>query len=476
VDDLDKIGEHELLDSSDDLRRPSVRVKFGTAGIRGVFGREVSIEETLTVCFAVNKLLGEGNFGIGYDSRSSSLVLANIASAAMNWYGSDIENYGMIPTPVLAYNIKKNQLHAGFSVTASHNPPEYAGVKVFGTDGIEFSIEEEKRLENFMDTSDIGRGLDSAIQFGTAHDVDDAIDLYCEAIMKAAPASQKKFRLLVDCANGTASNVTPKILSELGHSVVTINTHATNSFPGRMPEPSEETLGEVGEFVRESGVEFAIAHDGDADRLVIIDGKGRMVPEYMVSILVLKIVLEKTKRGTVVLSYNSSDGIERIAEEAGCKVIRSRIGKTFQELYKERGVFATEPSKIVDPKWGYWEDGIYAAILVVQYLSQHMINLEDALKELPVYYSLRKNVVVDKELDYKLLKQEIERKFSGVRHSTEEFDGIKIRFNDVDSGWLMIRISGTENKVRVYSESLDWKRAEALIDDGVSVVVSSSKG
>ena len=102
----------------------------------------------------MHALLGEGRFGLGYDSRKTSVILANVASSAMNWYGGDVEDYGMIPTPVVAFNIKNNQLHAGFSVTASHNPPEYAGVKVFGTDGIEFSLEAEQKLEELVQKSE----------------------------------------------------------------------------------------------------------------------------------------------------------------------------------------------------------------------------------------------------------------------------------------------------------------------------------
>ena len=103
------------------LAVPRIKVKFGTAGIRGVTGRKFP-KETIAVCFAVHQLLGEGKFGLGYDSRKTSVILANIASSAMNWYGSDVESYGMIPTPVLAFNIKNSKLHAGFSVTASTIP------------------------------------------------------------------------------------------------------------------------------------------------------------------------------------------------------------------------------------------------------------------------------------------------------------------------------------------------------------------
>ena len=113
-------------------------------------GKRSPLRRLLRFALLSTSLLGEGKFGLGYDSRKTSVILANVASSAMNWYGSDVESYGMIPTPVLAFNIKNSKLHAGFSVTASHNPPEYAGVKVFGTDGIEFSLEAEQKLEQLV--------------------------------------------------------------------------------------------------------------------------------------------------------------------------------------------------------------------------------------------------------------------------------------------------------------------------------------
>jgi phosphomannomutase len=355
-------------------------VKFGTAGIRGTFGQEVSMRETIAVCYAVNELLGVGRFGLGYDSRKSSYILGMIACATMNWYGSDVDNYGMIPTPVLAFNIRQNKLHAGFSVTASHNPPEFAGVKVFGTEGIEFSLEEEQKLEALIQrSSGYVRHDTETFQYGTTFENEEAIFTYCEAVLARAPPTKRKFKILVDCANGTSGNVTPKVLSELGHNVVTVNAHPSPLFPGRLPEPMVETLGEVAALSRSIGADFTIAHDGDADRLVMINGKGVIVPDYALAALILKNTIEKAKRGTVIISLNSSKALERVAVDAGCRVVWSRIGKTFQELYKRKGIYASEPSKIVDPKWGYWEDGISAGIMLTQYLSENNKSLDEAL-------------------------------------------------------------------------------------------------
>ena len=161
------------------------------------------------------------------------------------------------------------------------------------------------------------------------------------------PETKRCFKILVDCANGTSGNVTPPMLSALGHHVVTVNAHPSGSFPGRLPEPMTETLGEVSRLSAAIGADYTIAHDGDADRLVMIDERGRIVPDYALACLLLKMVLGKSKGGTVIISLNSSSALEEVAKRLGCRVQRSRLGKTFEECTRRRGAFASEPSKIV---------------------------------------------------------------------------------------------------------------------------------
>jgi phosphomannomutase len=464
-----RIGVCSTLKQQEELARPVIRVKFGTAGIRGIYGHEVSIRETLAVCFAVHRMLGQGRFGLGYDTRKTSSVLAGVACAAMNWYGSDVDDYGIIPTPVLAFNIKNNKLHAGFSVTASHNPPEYAGVKVYGTDGIEFSLEAEHKLEELIQkSSEYSKVLGDENQFGSTFENEEAIMAYSDALIKSVPSTGKKFNILVDCANGTAGNVTPRILSDLGHHVVTVNAHQSESFPGRMPEPMPETLGEVCDLVKRIGADFAIAHDGDADRLVMIDERGFAVPDYALSCLLLEIVIERGKRGTVIISINSSKALEEVALRNGCRVIYSRLGKTFEELYRRRGVYASEPSKTVDPRWGYWEDGIYAGVLVAQYLSETGKTLSEALSSVPRYWNFQKNVTSLVLLDYDEIDSKIRSTLGdGEISSVETLDGIKFYLKD--GAWIMFRSSGTERKARVYVESTNEQRARSLLQLGMNL-------
>lgn len=445
-------------------------VKFGTAGIRGVYGQDVTNREAIAVCFAVNELLGNGTFGLGYDTRHSSHIMATLANAAMNWYGSDMQNYGIIPTPVLAFTIKVRGLKAGFSVTASHNPPEYAGIKVFGNEGIEFSLEAEHRLEELMRRSSGYTKHD--FSYGRTLYSSDQTDEYCDLIIRRCGESGgKKFKILIDAGNGTASNITSRILREFGHHVMTVNSHPSSGFPGRLPEPSSETLWETGRLVSDCGCDFGIAHDGDADRIVMIDSDGNVLPDYLVSALLFRKILEKSKHGTVVFSYNTSDALKQLAEENSCIVKRSRLGKTFQELYAQRGIFASEPSKSVDPNWGYWEDGIYSAVVIAQYLSKLGLGLRDAVSNFPTYFDLKVDLHLSNNLDYTLVKNNAVKFFGDLISKIEDEDGVKVILKSGD--WVMLRSSGTERKVRVYCESSIAPTAERLLRSGEALANSS---
>ncbi len=263
------------------------------------------------------------------------------------------------------------------------------------------------------------------------------------------------------------------MLTDLGHHVVTVNAHPSGSFPGRLPEPMLETLVEVANLSKAIGADFTIAHDGDADRLVMIDEKGQVIPDYALACLLLKIVVGRTKGATVIISVNSSSALEKVATSMGCRIQRSRLGKTFEELYKRKGAYASEPSKIVDPKWGYWEDGIYAGVMLAQYLSENNITLGQALESIPRYSNYQKNLPLQNTLDYNTLRSSLKQRYGDNIERIEDLDGIKVYLKN--GSWLMLRSSGTEKKVRIYAESSREDEAHDLLTEGIALAVQTSE-
>lgn len=398
---------------------------------------------------------GKGAYGVGWDGRKSSYVLARATAAGVSAAGSGVESFGMVPTPVTAYGAREGGCKLGFSVTASHNPPEYSGVKIFDSSGMELSKEYEDRIERVI-AIEVNK---SARDYGPISN-SDFLERYVTSMIERFDKPGKAMKIAVDCANGPGAFVTPRVLHKLGHKVIPINGQVSWRFPARIPEPTPQTLMDTAAIMTAYGADFGFAHDGDADRLVMINAAGKVLPDSIVSIMALKALARSS--GTVVLSENTSVTVEEEAIKLGLRVVRSRIGKTFAEIEKESAFFATEPSKIVNPDWGMWEDGMYCAALIAHTISEDM-RLLDFVNSEPVWHYRQLSLHVS--LDFIKLAARAEDEFSRFKiFQVRKLDGLKLIFKD--QSWIMFRSSGTEPKVRIYCESKDNVRLEELLETG----------
>ena len=437
---------------------------FGTAGVRGIFNRTQTPEQVYRLVETIAFASGRGRYGVGWDGRKASALLARTVLSAINAVGSDAFVFGLVPTPVLAFGTKSRACNSGFSVTASHNPEEFSGVKVFNGGGMELPKADEERIERAM-------GVDvmkpSGI-FGQLVPDEGVVDDYMRAVVSRHERAAQPLRIAVDCASGPGGLVTPEILKQLGHRVVPVNAQVSWRFPARPPEPTASNLVSFAKMIPALGVDFGLAHDGDADRLVMVDPGGSVVPDSVVTILALRGL--DLREGTVVLSENTSSAVAEEAGRLGLAVKRSRVGKTFAVLDSEGGVFAAEPSKVVDPKWGLWEDGINASALISTLLASDRGVLGRVVEEVQWKYrqtnlktSVRMDVLVPRALEaFKKFKISEKR----------EMDGLKLVLGD--GSWAMFRPSGTEPITRIYCESKDPQVLDALTQSAVQCVEASN--
>ena len=435
-------------------------MKFGTSGIRGVFNEEINSRDIIKLGESViGNNMGE-RFFVGFDSRRTSMLFANVLVSSLSYFGKTVVNGGCLPTPVIAYSIKKGKYDIGFSITASHNPPQYVGIKVFDSNGMALPEEMESMLENYNEQSN-----SHATRFGKISCNRNYENLYKHEITKMFSGTKRKFKILVDCSNGVTNNFTPVILSELGHSVTSLNSHRSHLFPGHDPEPIQENLASTVSLMKETDFDFGFVHDGDGDRLVIITKDG-IVPDYVFSYLIMSTILEERK-GDVVISINSSNALEELAVKNSCESIRTRLGKTFILLDKKSGVFATEPSKVIDPVWGLWEDGIYAAVKLVQFMSKNDISMTEMIGRCPKRYYNQKNIT-GVSLDIEKVKSEFIKRFQDQISGIQEIDGL--RFILDKESWVLFRSSGTERKTRIYVESSDQTRSNQLMNEAEKIL------
>jgi phosphopentomutase len=437
---------------------------FGTAGVRGVFNSSQTPEQVHQFSEAAAFVFGKGRYGVGWDARKSSMVLARVVAASVLGCGSDVVQFGLTPTPVIAFGTRESDCHLGFAVTASHNPPEFSGVKVFNGIGMELSKEEEVRIERGMSVE----SNKSSSRVGSVHQ-HEIISAYAKALVSRFSKAENPLRLAVDCATGPSALVTPRVLTSLGNKVIPLNAHASWRFSARNPEPTAATLGETASFVGGLEVDLGLAHDGDGDRLVLINSAGRVLPDYMTSVLALESIGKSS--GSVVISENSSFAVEETAMRLGLRVVRARIGKTFAEIEREGAVMATEPTKVVDPKWGMWEDGIYAAALIADVLAKRPELRRMLDGELEWLY---KQVNLAVSVDVARIGDQVDEYFGKLRIvEKRSVDGLRVVFKD--KSWVMFRSSGTEPKTRIYCEAKDELRLSELVDSARSLVERSAR-
>ena len=443
---------------------------FGTSGIRGSL-RKVTPQLLMGFGLSLATFLeNKGEVVVGSDARMSSEALKNALSSGLMSGGCTVADLGLVSLPCLAYTTRKRESKAGVIITGSHNPPQDNGLKCYDGRGIEYTPREEEVLEDLI-SNEKYKPVDWE-KVGNRSQVSNANEEYVEAILRQVAKVERRIEVLVDCANGTASNVTPIILSKMGCKVVTINASIDGTFPGRLPEPSPENLRNTCRLVREIGADIGIAHDGDADRLAVIDDKGRYVTNDSVLALFAKLLLERHGGGHVVTSIDTSFRIDQVVEKAGGTLERTRLGKTHVILKEKLNadiVLCCEPWKIIDTHWGYWGDAMYATAQLIKLLDESEGSTSELFKEIPDYPQERIYLPCPDSLKQPTIAV-IQQKHSeekGVA-SIWTYDGIRVNYED--NSWVLIRPSGTEPKVRIYCEGVTTKRLNQLSKQSISLV------
>lgn len=418
---------------------------FGSSGIRGLVDKEF-LQLTFQVGLAVGNLCPSAI--IGCDTRTSSHAIRYAFLSGLLSAGATASNAGMIPTPTLAY--ASRHFEVGAMITASHNPPQYNGIKLLNPDGSAFDSAQREQIEKMVSAKSLELAPWEKMKKCTVHPR--AIEEHIERILADFP-TKFKLRVVVDCGGGGASVVTPHLLTKLGCDVVTLSCEPSGYFP-RGSEPIRKNLGDLVRTVKAEGTALGIAHDGDGDRIAVIDDKGRFIAGDKLLVLFARQLGVKK----VVTTIDASQ-----VTELGFEVIRTRVGDAFvSEELKKGGDFGGEPSGcFIFPRVSFCPDGIYAAAKIVQLASEHRIS--SLVDQMPSYSVLRGSVPGDKATMERLE----ERLKETAPLSLNTLDGLRLDFGD---GWLLIRPSGTEPKIRITAEAKSEERANELYNLGFKAI------
>ena len=447
---------------------------FGTFGVRRIANDVLTPEfaSRLAACYGT---LVKGTVAVGGDTRTSTLMLKQAVTAGLLSSGCDVVDLGILPTPGVQYAVRK-YYDGGVMITASHNPPQYNGLKFLDEDGIGIPDEMDIEIERLYFDAEPDR-----VEFheiGELYQNDKVIDEYVdEAVSKVDVEAIRKanLKVVVDCGSGAGCFTAPYLIRKLGCDVTTLNSQPDGFFPGRNPEPIEENLQELIHVVKELNADIGLAHDGDADRTICIDENGSFVLGDKTFTLVEKQMLKENNGGTIVTTVATSQAIYDVAEEYNGEVIATAVGDLLvaRKLKDENGLFGGEENGgLIFPDFVYGRDAVMTVAKILEIVAKEKKPLSELVAELPVYYASKTKIECpddEKEFVMASIAEEIQ---TTTDFKLDLTDGVKILKED---GWVIIRPSGTEPIFRCFSESDSQKKADEMTEWGLGLIKKYKK-
>ena len=444
---------------------------FGTSGMRGVFGVDFRIDLFYKLGLSIRRAIPSvSKVCVGRDARTTSETMQKSLVSGLLVSGAEVLDCGLCATPVLPSTVVETASDTGVMVTASHNPPQYIGAKLFDRHGAGFPREVERRIEDILNKPGESR-LVSETQLHYIQDK--ALSLYIRRLMAHFSKSDfsSDIMVLVDCGHGATSTLADKIFLNLPIQAKIINNVPDGLFPSHPPEPTVENLKVSSRLVKPLKSDLLLAFDGDGDRLAVVDGEGNLIETDLVLAVLLEQIVRRSP-GKVVLSVNMSNGARKLVEKAGGTVVYAPLGKTYRKMMELNGVAAAEPWKLIDPAFGLWEDGVYSSLLLLKTITK-LGGVKQFLSSLPKYHKFEIDVKCPNELKQQAqerAEKELLRQMGTSK--VMKIDGTRLDFSN--GSWILIRPSGTEAKMRVYGEARDKDVRDKLMDTGRSIIEEST--
>jgi len=441
---------------------------FGTNGIRGVFSEDFTLEFVHDMTLAIGTYFEKGPVLIGYDGRDSSPVICKVVSAALNSMGIDCNVAGIVPTPCLEFAVKTLGYSGGIMITASHNPPQYNGIKPAANDGVEISRDDELIIEDIYLQKN---WIKNCTKFGTTGKEERAIDVYVKGIISQIDSTlieSKQFKVVLDLGNGAQAVSAPDFCKMLQCNTFLINQNIDGSFPGRGSEPTPQNLSELSKSVIKNNADIGIAFDGDGDRSIFCDNKGNILTGDKSALVLIRHILKKNPNSLVVTCLNSGSNTEVLADQFNSKVIRTKVGsvEVSRKMVPTDALIGFEENGgFMYGKHNQVRDGCMTLALMLELLATSEKSLYENITSLPPSFTTKDKVACPSENVPKLISS-LKNEFP----NSDTTDGIKITIDP--KNWVMIRPSGTEPIVRVYAESENSEKLNELISEYVRKVKS----
>ena len=365
---------------------------FGTNGIRGVFPEDFNLEFIHDITLSIGTYFEKGPILIAYDGRESSPLICKIITSALNSIGIDCNIAGLVPTPCLEYAVKSLGYSGGIMITASHNPPQYNGIKPAGKDGVEISREDELIIEDiyFKKT-----WISNPEKWGTTKEETRSIETYLTGIkshINSKLIELKHFKVVLDLGNGAQAVTAPNFCKLVNCEIILVNETIDGTFPGRGSEPTPQNLSVLSKTIIDNQANFGIAFDGDGDRSIFCDNLGNILTGDKSALLLIQHILNKNPNSLVVTCLNSGSNTEVLTEKYNSKVIRTKVGSvevSRKMLLTNALIGFEENGGFMFGKHNQVRDGCMSLALMLDLLSTTNDSLSDTISKLPHLLLLR---------------------------------------------------------------------------------------
>jgi phosphoglucosamine mutase len=445
---------------------------FGTSGIRRIFQNYsesdlmFTPQMALEVGLALGTYLNGGIVVIGKDIRTSALPIEYALISGLVSTGCKVITLGVVTTPTLAMSLRYLNAAGGVMITASHNTPEYIGLKLWNPSGLGYSPAQEEELERIFNEKTFNNI--KWYNIGKVTQVNDINDTHISDITNKILFKGNNLSVIVDPGNGSGCDIVPKLLTSYDINIVTLNANMDGRFPGRASEPSEENLRQISIFLKSSEQnDIGIALDGDGDRVIFLDEDGEIVDPIRLLALLAKYEIEENESLTskkdfkVSTPINSSGLIEDVLHPLDCEVIRTEVGdiKVAIALKEQGGFLGGETSgTYIWPNFHYGPDSIITIAKVLQMIVNKGKRLNELLNEIPEYpyyrnqFRLKRDIPFTSEINQKIIGA-MKDLFNSLDKKTEKINQLDGCRFDFDDGWILIRRSGTSPYLRISGES-----------------------
>ncbi len=445
---------------------PHTGLMISISGIRGVIGSTLTPDRIARYSAAFGTWANGGTVVVGRDSRVSGDMVKTAVFSGLEATGCRIVDVGIVPTPTVEIAVKNLKAHGGIAITASHNPIEWNALKLIGPKGLFLN---QDRLNEVLEIADhdscsyvswdrLGR-----VEFYD-YAVQNHIDLVTELeYLNVEELQRRRFRVVVDCVNGTGGTIIPKLLQLLGCEVTVLNEEAHGIFP-RNPEPAAENLSLLEEAVAHTGADVGFALDPDADRLAVVSEQGKAIGEELTLALATYFVLSK-KRGPVVVNASTTRAMDDLAARYEVPCHRTRIGEIHVSgrMAEVHAVIGGEGNGgVILPDVHLGRDACTGVALLLQLMCSTGKTVTQLVSEIP-HYVMRKDKVHVEQGQGGAIIEKIIQKYRSRR--LDLTDGVKIL---MDGSWVHMRTSNTEPVVRIIAEAPDGVTVNRLLKEFTS--------